>query len=261
MVGAIVTFSFSWTCGKCTGQFIDTLEGVKEKGHVMCGASIDKCIHIPVIVCDGREIRSGVPAELMRIGCQVIIIENMLVGDYIVSDRMAFESKVATDYLNDWLRTRELFGKLSDMKRVYPKSILILRGYTSELFEASGTDPAKVQACINTVARMGIPMVETINVSGTAQFLKWCADKEQNEDKRAIALHGKRSHLSPRGKKEYVVSSFPDCNVGRQTAIDLLIHFGTIEKVITADSKQLQEVKGIGKPTAEDIRKLLTEQY
>ncbi len=253
-----MTFSFHWTCGKCKGEFIDTLEGVKEKGHVMCGASIDKCTHVPLIVCDGREIRSGVPAELMRIGCEVIIIENMLVGDYIVSDRMAFESKVAEDYLNDWLRTRELFGKLSDMRRVYPKSILILRGYTGELFEASGCDPAKVQACINTVARMGIPMVETINVVGTAQFLKWCADKEQNDDKRLIQLHGKRSHLSKSAQLEYVVSACE--GIGRGTAILLLDRFGTIERIASASIEEIQEIKGIDK-TAIDIREIFTREY
>ncbi len=253
-----MTFSFHWTCSKCKGEFIDTLEGVKEKGHVACGALIDKCTHVPVVVCDSRELRSGVPAELECIGCEVIVVQNMLVGDYVVSDRMAFESKVAEDYLNDWLRTRELFGKLHDMKRVYPKSIFILRGYTGELFEASGADPAKVQACINTVARMGIPMVETLNISGTAQFLKWNADKEQNEDKRLIQLHGKRSHLSKSAQLEYVVSACE--GIGRGTAISLLNHFGTIEKIASASIEEIQKIKGIDK-TAIDIREIFTREY
>jgi len=37
--------------------------------------------------------------------------------------------------------------------------------------------------------------------------------------------------------------------------------FCLTEKVITASVEELQKVKGIGKPTAEDIRKLLTERY
>lgn len=256
-----MNFTATWTCSKCKREFRDTVEGVKEKGCVQCGAPYDKLTHIPVIVFDSREQRSGVPAECERIGCEIVIVPNLLVGDVIVSDRTAFERKTAPDLLQDWLDNRELFSKLHDLKMGYRNPILLFEGYTSELFEIRGIDPIKVQACLFTIAKMGIPLIETINVKGSAIALKWMAEKEQNEEKRLIQLHGKRSFLNPKQQKEYVISSFPNCDVGRSTSIDLLNHFGSIEGVVTASYEKLQEVSGIGEKTAEAIRRLLTEKY
>jgi len=177
----------------------------------------------------------------------------------VVSDRIAVEMKEATDYLNDWITNRELFGKLHDLKMTYSRPILMLRGYTGELFEARGIDPAKVQACIFTVARMGVPMIEVLNVAGAAQALKWYAEKEQNEEHRLIQLHGKRSHLNPQEQLEYIVSACPD--IGRGTAITLLSHFGSIERIATAEIGELDDVPGIGLKTAEAIREIMTRKY
>ncbi len=213
------------------------------------------------VVLDSREIRSGVPAALERMGVILQIEGNMEIGDYVVSERIAFERKTAPDFLQDWITTRELFPKLIDLKLAYRKPILLLEGYTSALFDTRGIDPAKVQACLYTIARLGIPLIETINVEGTARALFWFGDKEQNDEHRPIQLHGKRSQLSPQGKKEYIVSSIPDANVGRSTAITLLKHFGTVENVMKAGIGELMEVDGIGEPTAVKIRAILTEHY
>jgi len=213
------------------------------------------------VVIDSHELRSGVPRELERLGATLQIEGNMPVADYVVSDRMGFERKTCSDFLQDWITSRELFPKLIDLKIAYPQSILLLEGYTAELFELRGIDPAKVQACLFTIARMNIPLVETINAAGTARALYWFASKEQNNEHKLISLHGKRSHLSRKGKLEYIVSSLPDCGVGRGTAITLLNHFGTVENIMKAGIGELVECDGIGEPTAIKIRAILTDHY
>ncbi|MDP2364149.1 MAG: ERCC4 domain-containing protein [Ignavibacteria bacterium] len=215
-----------------------------------------------VKVClDSRELRSGVPAHLEQMGATLQIEGNMPVADFVVSDRMGFERKTCSDFLQDWITSRELFPKLIDLKMAYSHPVLLLEGYTAELFELRGIDPQKVQACLYTIARMRIPLVETINAAGTARALYWFGNKEQNDEHRPISLHGKRSQLSRKGKLEYIISSFPDCGVGRQTAIDLLCHFGSVENVIKAGLWELMDVAGIGEPTAVKIRAILTDNY
>ncbi len=211
------------------------------------------------ICLDSRELKSHVPAELERLGVTLWIEGNMEVADYVVSDRMGFERKTCPDFLQDWITTRELFPKLIDLKTTYHRPILLLEGYIAELFELRGIDPQKVQACLYTIARMGIPMIETINSAGTARALYWFADKEQNDEHRVIQLHGKRSHFTPKQTSEYIVSSVP--GIGRQTSIDLLTHFGTVENVMKAGIGELVEVDGIGEPTAVKIKNILTENY
>jgi Fanconi anemia group M protein len=259
--GEEMNFTASWTCTQCKQTFRDTVNNVKEKGHVACGAPYEKLTHKPVAIFDSREQRSGVPALCEGMGCEVIIIPNLLVGDSIVSDRTAFERKTAPDLLQDWLETRQLFSKLYDLKMAYRNPILLFEGYTSELFEARGIEPVKVQACLFTIAKMGIPLIETINPKGTAIAIKWMAEKEQLEDKRLPALHGKRSHLNPMQQLEYVISSLADCNVGRDTSVALLSHFGSIEAITTASVEELDNVPGIGKPTAIKIREIMSRKY
>jgi ERCC4-type nuclease len=211
------------------------------------------------IFCDSRELKSGVPAHLEQLGAELQIESNMEVGDYVVSNRMAFERKTCSDFLQDWITSRELFPKLIDMKMAYHRSILLLEGYTAELFELRGIDPQKVQACLYTIARMGIPVVETINLAGTARALYWFANKEQNDEHHLIQLHGKRSHFTPKQTSEYIISAIP--GIGRQTAIDLLIYFGTIEAISRAGISELMCVDGIGEKTACAIRNIVTENY
>ena len=256
-----MNYTATWTCSKCKAEFRETIATVKVSGCQTCGEPYEQLTHIPVVVFDSREQRSGVPAECERIGCEVVIVGNLEVGDIIVSDRTAFERKTAPDLLQDWLENRELFSKLHDMKAAYRNPILLFEDTVESLFTTRGIDPVKVQAMIFTIAKMGIPMVETLHVKGTALAIKWFAEKEQLEEKRLIQLHGKRSSMNPKQMKEYVVSSFPNCNVGTKTAIDLLNFFGSIEKVVTASSEELQEVPGVGKITAEKLRRLILEKY
>lgn len=253
-----MNYTADYTCTKCKQTFRDTVDNVKEKGHVACGAPYEKLTHKPVIIFDSREQRSGVPALCEGLDCECVIVPNLLVGDIVVSDRVAFERKAIDDFLQDWITNRELFSKLHDLKTAYRRPVLLLEGYTEELFTSRGIDPEKVQACINTIALMGIPMIETLNPAGTARTVKWFAMKEQNENHRLIQLHGKRSHLSKSEQLEYIVSAVPE--IGRGTAISLLSHFGSIERITTASVKELQEVKGIDK-TAEKIREIMTRNY
>ncbi|RJQ65422.1 MAG: hypothetical protein C4530_00740 [Desulfobacteraceae bacterium] len=48
--------------------------------------------------------------------------------------------------------------------------------------------------------------------------------------------------------------------MGRERAIKLLEHFGSVERVITADREELESVDGIGKDTAKKIRWAVSEQ-
>lgn len=256
---SVVNIFATWTCLKCKQSFRDTFDAVKEKGHVACGAPYEKLTHLPLIIFDSREQRSGVPAECEMLGCEVVIVPNLEIGDIIVSDRVAFERKAILDFLQDWIDNRELFSKLHDLKSSYRKPILLLEGKTDELFTARNIDPAKVRACLFTIARMGIPLIETINKEGTALALKWYAEKEQNEDHRIIQLHNaQRNHLKPWEQLEYIMGAFP--KIGRGNAILLLKHFGTVENIINATVEEIQEIKGINK-LAYDIKEVVSRRY
>ncbi|MBU4312722.1 MAG: hypothetical protein KJ706_08400 [Candidatus Omnitrophica bacterium] len=47
--------------------------------------------------------------------------------------------------------------------------------------------------------------------------------------------------------------------VGPKLAIQLLDHFGTVEKVITASEKELLQIRGLGKIKAKRIRQIVSQ--
>ncbi len=216
----------------------------------------------PKVIIDQRELRSPVAKELDRLGCDIKFL-TCEVGDYILSERVGCERKTPPDFFNSLFGAdkNKLFGQLYDLSHAYERPLLLFEGYEQELFTTRNVNPKAIQGIINSIALMRIPILYTLNPTGTAQIIVSIASKEQTEDRRGFSAHGKRSHLSSRGKKEYVISSFPDCNVGTKTAIDLLNYFGTIECVVTASTEELQEVPGVGEITAEKLRALITEKY
>ncbi len=85
------------------------------------------------------------------------------------------------------------------------------------------------------------------------------AMKEQDEDKRPVQMHGKRSHLSPKEQKTYIVSAVP--GIGRSTAESLLMMLGSVEAVMSAPKEKLMALEGIGEVTAAKIRDTCGGQY
>jgi len=59
--------------------------------------------------------------------------------------------------------------------------------------------------------------------------------------------------------KEFIVASLPGVDAVR--ARSLLRHFGSVLRVFTATIEELESVEGIGRKTAEKIRRILDEEY
>lgn len=119
--------------------------------------------------------------------------------------------------------------------------------------------PNAIQGILNTIALMRIPALFTLNEAETAQVIIMIAEKEQCNRKRPFNQHGKRSHLSQTEAKEYVVSSI--LGIGPTVARNLLLHFGSVESIMTAPREELMKVERVGSGTADRIRGLAGGRY
>jgi len=210
------------------------------------------------IVIDHREMRSGVAEALRKLGADIEIV-TLEVGDYVVSDRVAFERKTVDDLFATLLERRELFSQLADLARSYRLPILIIEGEDLFFFSSRRVHPMAVQGFLNTIALMRIPTLYTLNEAETAQVIGMIAEKEQGDRNRPFNLHGKRSRLSQSEAKEYTLSSIP--GVGPTVAGNLLRHFGSVEKVMTAPGEELMKVERVGVRIAERIREVAGGGY
>lgn len=210
------------------------------------------------IIIDHREMRSKVPESLQKLGAE-IEITTLEVGDYVVSDHVAFERKTVNDIFATLLERRELFSQLNDLAKSYRRPILIIEGEDPFFFSSRRMSPKAIQGFLNSIALMRIPTIYTLNEAETAQVICMIAEKEQAEKNRPVNLHGKRRRLSQKESKEYIVSSI--LGIGPVVARNLLEHFGNVEKVMTAPREELMKVELVGCKIADRIRELAEGRY
>lgn len=210
-----------------------------------------------VVVVDVRELKSGVVRELGKLGCS-LKIQTIEVSDYVVSDRCAFERKDIDDFFNSLFRDRKLFSQLIDLASAYERPILLFEG-GDPFFSGRRVSPKAVQGILSAIALMRIPILYSLNAKETAEIIFSVAKKEQETDKRPFNPHGSRSKMSLKEQQEYVISAIPE--VGPVVARNLLRHFGSVVKVMTANAEQLMEVEKVGTKTVQKIKEVINGAY
>jgi Fanconi anemia group M protein len=178
---------------------------------------------------------------------------NLENGDYILSDRVIIERKTAEDFENSIIDKR-LFKQLKDLKK-YERPILIIEG--DNYFRLS--EKIVNGAVISIMLDFNIPVVFSKDARDTADILVKMAEREQLRTKRTVAIRTGKKPMSLKERQRFIVESFPD--VGAMTAENLLMKFGTIEKIVNASEDELMEVEGVGKIMAKKIKEVLTEKY
>jgi Fanconi anemia group M protein len=207
------------------------------------------------IIADTREFNSEVVRELARKGV-VVDSRQLDVGDYILSDRLAVERKEAKDFLSSLMDGR-LFSQLKLLKSAYINPILVLEG--GDLFWRRGiSDSALYGALASIVSDFNISIVQTADMKETASLLASMAKREMGEG-RTVGIRGDKVSMSLSERQQFIIEGLP--GVSATLAQRLLDHFGSVDKIMKADEKQLCEVKGIGDTIAKGIVETVRSGY
>ncbi len=186
-----------------------------------------------------------------------VAVQNLEVADYVISDRVAIERKTAQDFVSSIIDTqRNLFRQVADLARTYDRPVLILEGrdlYTTQMNAASIRG-----AMISVAVDYGVPIIPTEDQAETAKVIALLARREMREG-REPKVHGHKTARTLKEQQEYLVSAIS--SVGPAVARNLLRHFGSVEKIMTASSEQLQEVELVGPKIAQRIRELVGGEY
>jgi Fanconi anemia group M protein len=196
-------------------------------------------------------------AKLLEARGMEVTLRNLDVGDYVVSDRVAIERKTATDFVASIIDPeRNLFRQIGDLSRSYDRPVLILEGrdlYTRQV------NPNSIRGALAAVAvDYGVPIIPTEDQDETASIIALLAAREQKEGHEP-KVHGHKTARTLKEQQEYLISAIP--SVGPRVARNLLRHFGSIEKIMTARQEELQEVENVGPKIAERIRELVGGEY
>lgn len=207
------------------------------------------------IICDTRETAGAVVRNLSLMGVNVRL-EQLEVGDYIISDRAAIERKAADDF-NDSIKDGRLFDELINLKDNFERAILLLEG--DPLLESNINQNALYGAITSIILNLGITVYKTENAKETAIFLYHLAKKEQSESTGEIKLRFKKKPHDISHLLEYLIAGVPGVNSMR--ARSLLTHMETLQEIFNSDIPDLLKVENIGKKIAQEIYKISRFKY
>ena len=209
----------------------------------------------PIVYADSREGNSKVIRHLTEMELDVKI-QSMAVADYQVSDEVAIERKTAKDFV-DSIIDKRLFKQARELSEEFKKPILILEG--DDLYSGMVNANAIRGSIASIALDFGISIIPTRNSQDTAAMIKRIAIREQNGERAPVQIRTDKKPVSLLEQQLFIVESLP--SIGPVNAKNLLEHFGTVSNIINASEKELQEVDGIGKKTAETIKKVVDSKY
>ncbi len=203
------------------------------------------------VVCDYRE--KEVANALKLFGAHVNKT-SLAVGDFVCSDRVVVERKEHSDFVSSIIDGR-IFEQAQQMKEEFEKPIFIIEGNSNRNISVNA-----LKAAIATLAAdHGVSLISTKNPKDTALTVFWLAKKEQQKHNRAVSIRVGKKSRDENKLQEQIVCGLPGVSIviGRR----LLEHFGSVEKVFTANEEELRKVKGVGKKLAKRIRRVLEKEW
>ena len=208
------------------------------------------------ILCDHREKDNAVVKALIDMNNPVRLVQ-LQSADYVVGSSVGVELKKVDDFVNSLLDGR-LLAQVQELCEQFEKPIVIVEG-EEDIYSVRRVHPNAIRGALASIAiGFAVPILYTKDSQDTAAFLATMAKREQQKGHSPYAKHSAKPQTSL-AEQEFIVESLP--LVGPTAAKNLLLHFGSVEKIMVASEKELLEVVGIGKTIAARIRDVLSLQY
>jgi len=206
------------------------------------------------IIIDSREIKSRVARVLYDQGV-TLVPKSLIVGDYVVSDRVVIERKSSADLESSIIDGR-IFKQAEELTDNFDRPIIIIEGD----YHNGRVHPNATRGAIASLTTdFGIPVINVPDSDEAAFLIIAYARREQSELNRPITYSAKRKGLTDKQLQESIIGSFP--NFGPQIAKNLLKHFKTIKRVVNAGEEHLIKVDKVGKIKAKRFNEIVNKRY
>ncbi|MCK4366402.1 MAG: hypothetical protein KAW84_00460 [Thermoplasmata archaeon] len=182
-------------------------------------------------------------------------VKKITPGDYVVGG-VGIERKTLGDFFSSLVRKR-LFDQIFRLKSCYQTPIMLVEGDLNDV--STHRNPAALWGAL-----LAILMDEDIRILfspsrlETARILRAVWRRQENGGSN-YGLRHKPKMLTLEEKQLFVVQGFP--NVGGTLSKNLLEEFGSVRRVMMANKEDLMRVPKVGKKKADDITRVLDEEY
>ena len=178
------------------------------------------------------------------------------VDRYILSKRVAVERRTGGGFLKG-IMEKTLFTSAIYLREHFRIPILIVEGQVN--YEHTMFDPQAVRGALSSMILLyGVSVLSSANVEETAALIAMIARQEQIGIPE-ISLIPKRKAADLPDLQRRVVEMLPGC--GMVMARDLLQHFGSVERIVSATEEEFRGMRGIGAKKAKQMHEVLHAEY
>ena len=182
-------------------------------------------------------------------------ITRLEIGDVLMRG-VIFELKRPDDFVSSVFDGR-LFTQIGNMCEHYKNAFILISGSYTEtqmLYNSRAKRPNFDGVIASCIARGCTPLF-TGTIENSLKLIDLISAKVTDGKNRTRPV----KTISIKDAQMSIVCSLP--GVSETRAKDLLIYFGSVEKILSASEKDLCEVNRIGPKIAQKIRKLMTKKF
>ena len=178
-------------------------------------------------------------------------MERLTVGDYCLDRGIVVERKTCADFAVS-LADGRLFPQAAKLARCPHRPVILLEGPRPPRMPE--VHPHALKGAMASLAIMWrLPVLWARDPEDSLAILRFLAQQLRSADRGLKRYDRKPKRVASR--KLYVLQGLP--GVGPALASRLLIEFGSVERVVTADEEALARVRGVGRKKAARIRELV----
>lgn len=211
---------------------------------------MDKQVHIPTIIADYREERSGIPDLLRQMGCRVKVT-SLKAGDYIVNDSITIERKSKEDFVLSLMKGR-LFKQCVMLQKSGYVPTLLIEGNPYHTVHDISREAIR-GALLSVSLAWQIPVNYSANTNDTAGLIMMIA-RQNPKEKNTTYRYGYKPKTLRKQQLNFL-QGLP--LIGPKLAIELMNYFGSLEHILTASEDELAKTPGIGKQIASKISRFM----
>lgn len=201
---------------------------------------------------DYSEKQSALLDALQRSGTFDVRMVRLATGDYLIDNEVLIERKTAADFAASLIDGR-LFPQAARLAHSCYRSLLLIEGPTPAAIP--DVHPHALEGALVSLAAMWrLPVLHSADPAHSLRMMQFLADQASRPQEQILRRFDRKpKRLASR--RLFLLQGLP--GVGPALAHRLLGHFGSIERIFTADSAALEAVRGLGAKKAARIRELV----
>src|SRR5262245_37802861 len=201
---------------------------------------------------DHSEGRSALLAAARRSGTFEVRMAHLETGDYLIDDEVLIERKSVADFAVSLIDGR-LFPQVARLAHSGYRSLLLIEGATPAAVPS--VHPHSLEGALVSIAALWrVPVLQASDAEQSLRMLRFLAEQVSAPHARVLRRFDRKPKRVA-SKRLFLLQGLP--GVGPALADRLLGHFGSIERIFTADAAALAAVRGVGAKKAARIRELV----